>query len=166
MSVLFFLDNCDRTKQKQTLKPLPPTLERLPSTLHLIFKNGIKERCLRRATPTLFSQIASLAISFIIKRSHQTKTNPKAATANPGATTINPKAAFANSEVTTVNPKATPTNPEATTVNLEVTPANFEATTVNPKATTANPKAAFANSASNLKKWHQRAMPAAGYANA
>ncbi|MBN3942142.1 MAG: hypothetical protein V7L21_35055 [Nostoc sp.] len=48
---------------------------------------------------------------------------------------------------------------QQTKTNPEVTPVNSEATPVNPEATSGN-------SASNLKKWHQRAMPAAGYANA
>ncbi|WP_152589665.1 hypothetical protein [Nostoc sphaeroides] len=73
----------------------------------------------------------------IIKRSHQTKTNP---------------------EVTPVNPEVTSVNPEVTSVNPEVTSVNPELTSVNPEVTTANPEATTANSASNLKKWHQRAI--------
>ncbi|MDZ8086981.1 MAG: hypothetical protein RMY16_15690, partial [Nostoc sp. DedQUE12b] len=64
-----------------------------------------------------------------------------------------------NSVVTFVNPEVTPVNPVVTFVNPVVTP-------VNPVVTFVNPVVTSENSASNLKRWHQTAMPAASYANA
>ncbi|MFN6482005.1 hypothetical protein [Nostoc sp. DedQUE02] len=55
--------------------------------------------------------------------------------------------------MTFVNPVVTPVNSVVTFVNPVVTPVNSVVTFVNPVVTPVN-------SASNLKKWHQTAMPA------